>query len=67
MLLCINGTGILNSWSKRTVAPGGISYAEMNDVAAKAPIGAEGVSVIPLATERSGVLQNKEVNCSIHV
>ena len=56
VLLCINGTGILNSWSKRTVAPEGIGYAEMNDVAAQAPIGN--------GAER--VLQNKEVNCSIH-
>ena len=30
VLLCINGTGILNSWVKRNVAPEGISYAEMN-------------------------------------
>ena len=29
VLLCINGTGILNSWVKRNVAPEGISYADM--------------------------------------
>lgn len=66
VLLCINGTGILNSWSKRTVAPEGIGYAEMNDVAAQAPIGAAGVSVIPFGNGAERVLQNKEVNCSIH-
>lgn len=66
VLLCINGTGILNSWSKRTVAPEGIGYAEMNDVAALAPIGAAGVSVIPFGNGAERVLQNKEVNCSIH-
>ena len=38
----------------------------MNDVAAKAPIGAEGVSVIPFGNGAERVLQNKEVNCSIH-
>ena len=43
ILACINGTGILNSWIKRTVAPEGISYAEMNDVAARAPVGCAGV------------------------
>ena len=52
VLLCINGTGILNSWSKRTVAPEGIGYAEMNDVADQAPIGAAGVSVIPFGNGR---------------
>lgn len=66
VLLCINGTGILNSWSKRTIAPEGIGYAEMNDVAAKAPIGCDGVSVIPFGNGAERVLQNKEVNCSIH-
>ena len=66
VLLCINGTGILNSWSKRTVAPEGLGYAEMNDVAAQAPIGSAGVSVIPFGNGAERVLQNKEVNCSIH-
>lgn len=66
VLLCINGTGILNSWSKRTVAPEGISYADMNNVAAQAPIGCEGVSVIPFGNGAERVLQNKVVNCSIH-
>lgn len=66
VLLCINGTGILNSWSKRTVAPEGISYADMNNVASQVPIGAEGVSVIPFGNGAERVLQNKEVNCSIH-
>ena len=66
VLLCINGTGILNSWSKRNVAPEGISYADMNNVAAKAPIGAAGVSIIPFGNGAERVLQNKEVGCSIH-
>lgn len=66
ILACINGTGILNSWIKRTVAPEGISYAEMNDVAAQAPIGCAGVSVIPFGNGAERVLQNREVGCSIH-
>ncbi len=66
VLLCINGTGILNSWCKRTVAPDGIGYAEMNDLASRAPIGAEGVSVIPFGNGAERVLRNREVNCSVH-
>lgn len=42
VLLCINGTAILNTWIKNNVAPEGISYAEMNDLAAKVPVGSEG-------------------------
>lgn len=66
VLLCINGTGILNSWAKRNIAPEGISYADMNSVAAEAPIGAAGVSIIPFGNGAERVLQNKEVGCSIH-
>ncbi|MDE6418779.1 MAG: carbohydrate kinase, partial [Duncaniella sp.] len=63
---CINGTGILNSWSKRTMAPDGISYPEMNDLAAKAPIGAAGISVIPFGNGAERVLGNRETGASIH-
>ena len=66
VLLCINGTGILNSWMKRNVAPEGISYAEMNDVAAKAPIGSAGVSIMPFGNGAERMLENKEVGSSIH-
>ena len=66
VLLCINGTGILNSWMKRNVAPEGISYAEMNDLAAKAPIGSAGVSIMPFGNGAERMLENREVGSSIH-
>ena len=66
VLLCINGTGILNSWMKRNVAPEGISYAEMNDLAAKAPIGSAGVSIMPFGNGAERMLENKEMGSSIH-
>ena len=66
VLLCINGTGILNSWMKRNVAPDGISYAEMNEFAAKAPIGSAGVSILPFGNGAERMLENKEVGSSIH-
>lgn len=66
ILLCINGTGILNSWVKRTVAPEGISYPAMNDLAAQAPIGSEGVSILPFGNGAERVLQNREIGSSIH-
>ena len=46
VLLCINGTGILNSWMRRNVVPEGVSYVQMNELAAQVPIGSEGVTVI---------------------
>ncbi len=66
VLLCINGTGILNSWMKRNVAPEGISYSEMNDLAAQAPIGSAGVSILPFGNGAERMLENKEVGSSIH-
>ena len=66
VLLCINGTGILNAWMRRTVAPEGISYAEMNEMMATVPIGSEGVSVIPFGNGAERVLENREVGASIH-
>ena len=38
VLLCINGTGILNAWMRRMVAPD-VSYADLNVLAAEAPVG----------------------------
>lgn len=66
VLLCINGTGILNSWMKRNVAPEGISYSDMNDLAALAPIGSAGVSILPFGNGAERMLENQEVGSSIH-
>ena len=66
VLLCINGTGILNAWIKRTVAPESIGYAEMNDLAETVPVGAEGLAVIPFGNGAERVLENKNPGASIH-
>lgn len=66
ILLCINGTGILNSWLKRNLALEGLSYADMNNLAAQSPIGSKGISIIPFGNGAERVLENRDVNCSIH-
>ena len=66
VLLCINGTGILNSWIKRTVVPEGISYSEMNDLAAGVPIGSDGISILPFGNGAERMLQDREAGCSVH-
>ena len=65
VLLCINGTGILNAWVRRNIAPEGISYADMNVLTDEVPIGSEGVSIIPFGNGAERVLENKEIGCSI--
>jgi xylulokinase len=64
VLLCINGTGILNAWVHRNIVPE-ISYAEMNDIAATVPIGSDGVTIIPFGNGAERVLENREIGCSI--
>ena len=64
VLLCINGTGILNAWVHRNITPD-VSYAAMNDLAATVPIGSEGVTIIPFGNGAERVLENKETGCSI--
>lgn len=65
VLLCINGTGILNAWVHRNITPN-MGYAEMNDMAAGVPIGSEGIKIIPFGNGAERVLENREVGCSVH-
>lgn len=66
VLLCINGTGILNSWMKRVVAPEGISYSDMNKLASQVPVGSDGISILPFGNGAERMLENRELGCSIH-
>lgn len=65
ILLCVNGAGILNSWVRRNVVPEGVSYSEMNDIAAGIPIGSEGVSISPFGNGAERMLGNKEAGCRV--
>ena len=66
VLLCINGTGILNAWVRRNIAPEGMSYQDMNDMADTVSIGSDGLSIIPFGNGAERVLENKEIGCSVH-
>ena len=66
VLLCINGTAILNAWIRNNIAPEGIGYAEMNELAETVPTGCDGLSIIPFGNGAERVLCNSEPNCSIH-
>jgi len=65
ILLCINSTGILNSWMKRELMPPDISYNEMNDLAAGIPPGSEGLMVYPFGNGAERILENKNPGASI--
>ena len=66
VLLCINGVGILNSWIKRNIAPAGMDYDGLNELAAGIPVGSEGLSILPFGNGAERMLQNKPSSCSVH-
>jgi xylulokinase len=65
ILLCVNGTGILNSWMKK-IAGDNLGYAQMNDLAATVNPGSAGLLVLPFGNGAERVLENAETGCSIH-
>ncbi|MDR6941491.1 xylulokinase [Mucilaginibacter pocheonensis] len=60
VLLCINGTGSLYRWAKNNFG-NGLSYTQLNNEAKKAPIGSEGLQVLPFGNGAERMLNNKQV------
>jgi xylulokinase len=65
VLLCISGTGILNSWLKKNIVSQGVSYNDMNTLAAQSPIGAKGLTVMPFGNGAERMLGNSVPGASI--
>jgi xylulokinase len=64
VLLCVNGTGSLNSWIKR-MAGQGLDYDEMNRLALGTPIGADGIVVLPFGNGAERTLDNRDPGAAI--
>lgn len=65
ILLCINGTGILNSWLNKQVGGGLVKYSEMDRIAAEVPIGSEGLSIMPFGNGAERVLENQNPGAAV--
>jgi xylulokinase len=65
VLLCINGTGILNAWLKQMVGTN-MSYDAMNELASKVAIGSDGISVLPFGNGAERVLNNKNTGSAFN-
>lgn len=65
VLLCINGTGILNSWVKKNAGFANNSYDEMNAEAANIQIGSNGLSILPFGNGAERVLGNKDIGSQL--
>ncbi|NBA85714.1 carbohydrate kinase [Emticicia sp. CRIBPO] len=64
ILLCINGTGILNRWVKENVAKN-LSYQEMNAKASEIAVGSQGLSILPFGNGAERMLSNKLIGSNI--
>lgn len=64
ILLCINGTGILNSWLRTNVLANA-SYADINAMAAKVPAGSEGLLLYPFGNGAERVLENRSPGAGV--
>lgn len=65
VLLCINGTGILNRWIKNLMGSG-ISYNEMNELGKKAPVGSVGLRILPFGNGAERMLGNRTIGAHFH-
>ena len=67
VLLCLNGTGILNSWLKHNFVGGeGLDYPEMNELAATVPVGSDGLVILPYGNGAERTLENRNIGASVH-
>jgi xylulokinase len=68
VLLCINGTGILNSWLRKATQGKGeaFGYDEINALAAATPIGSDGISILPFGNGAERVLEDRNIDSSFH-
>jgi len=64
ILLCVNGTGILNNWLQKNVTQKG--YEAMNHDAAQIPIGSDGLVIHPFGNGAERVLENAEPGAHIN-
>lgn len=60
VLLCVNGTGSLNGWLRNELMQGSVSYPQMNDLAAKVPVGSDGLLCLPFGNGAERMLENQD-------
>jgi len=65
VLLCINGTGILNSWTKSTIATS-LNYKEMDEEAKHIEEGSAGLFVLPFGNGAERMLGNRMIGAHFH-
>ncbi len=64
ILLCINGTGIMNSWIKN-ITGNHLTYPQMNDAAKNISPGSEGLSILPFGNGAERMLNNRTIQAHL--
>lgn len=64
VLLCVNGSGILNSWLKKNLHTSW-DYEEMNQFARQIPVGSDGLVILPFGNGAERLLENRNPGCQI--
>ncbi|MDH5397171.1 MAG: FGGY family carbohydrate kinase, partial [Cyclobacteriaceae bacterium] len=64
ILLCINGTGILNRWVKENT--GWTDYESMNTAASAVNVGSDGLYIVPFGNGAERVINDRNIGSSIH-
>jgi xylulokinase len=65
VLLCLNGTGILNSWLKHNIA-GSLDYDQMNELAGAVDVGCDGLAILPYGNGAERTLENKNIGALVY-
>lgn len=64
VLLCVNGTGILNSWLRKHLGEAAAGYVRMNELADMVDVGSDGLVVLPFGNGAERMLSNKDLGCT---
>jgi len=67
VLLCVNGTGIMNSWLRKQFSiESRLSYGQMNAFAEKAPIGSDELKILPFGNGAERIFENRNIGAQVH-
>lgn len=64
VLLCVNGTGIMNSWMKKNFMSE-MSYEQMNALAQTSEIGSDNIQVFPFGNGAERMFEDRNIGCHI--
>jgi xylulokinase len=65
LLLCVNGCGSLYSWLRNRLFEGRYSYEDLNELAAQAPAGSDGLTFYPFGNGAERILGNLDPGASL--